>query len=200
MSDNGEINPELIEYNRRLKRAILDVMFRETETFYIHSLPHPRLVIGRRGLVEREKTEGIILVFGPYSVRRLEWDEQAVRADLQFGSRWEHVVIPYECIVRIFDKSGQVIMQWATMAVREVEQQPPGEKGEPKTDIDKPRKGTGRTGKATGRTGRKGAGSTARDRGSAGGRSTEGKTKRQKKETSRVIEVDFSRKDPDKKN
>ncbi len=37
---------------------------------------------------------------------------------MQFN-RWEKVTIPYESIARMFDKNGQVIMQWATMVAEE---------------------------------------------------------------------------------
>ena len=112
---------EQLRYNRRLKKAILDVMFRDVETFYVHCMPNALLEIGSRGLVEKESKEGIILVFGPYSTRHLSWDDNLIYCDMQFG-RWEQVAIPYECIARIFDKSGQVIMQWAVLTAPEGEQ------------------------------------------------------------------------------
>jgi hypothetical protein len=102
---------ELIEFNRKFKKAILDVLFSICETFYIHCMPHPGLSIGRRGLVDREKDEGIILVFGPYSTRGLSWDEENIYCEMQFNS-WERLVIPYVCIARMFDKTGQVLMHW----------------------------------------------------------------------------------------
>ncbi len=113
--ESGENNDqELLEYNRKLKKAVLDVLFTQCDTFYIHCMPNARLQIGKRGLVEKEKTEGIILVFGPYSTRQLSWDESSIHCEMQFG-RWERVVIPFECIGRTFDKAGQVLMQWATI-------------------------------------------------------------------------------------
>ena len=105
---------ELLRYNRRLKKAMLDVMFRDVETFYVHCMPNSMLEIGRRGLIEKESKDGIILVFGPYSTRHLSWDDNLIYCDMQFG-RWEQVTIPYECIARMFDKTGQVIMQWAVL-------------------------------------------------------------------------------------
>lgn len=113
--DNGETPPEeMVLANRRFKKAVLDVMFSMTDTFYIHCTPNPLLDIGRRGLVDREKNDGIILVFGPYSTRNLTWDDNFIICEMQF-SRWENVRIPFECISRIFDKAGHVAMQWATM-------------------------------------------------------------------------------------
>lgn len=97
---------------RKFKKAILDVLFNHCETFYIHCMPHERLVLGKRGLLKKEQTEGLILVFGPYSTRKLTWDDDFLECEMQF-SRWEYVRIPFDCVVRMFDKSGQVIMQWA---------------------------------------------------------------------------------------
>ncbi|MDH5656147.1 MAG: ClpXP protease specificity-enhancing factor SspB [Spirochaetia bacterium] len=113
--DTSDISPEeLVLLNRKLKKSILDVLFSNCDTFYIHCMPNPLLQVGKRGLIDKEKTEGIILVFGPYSTRHLDWDDRSIQCEMQFG-KWEYVNIPFECIARMFDKSGQVIMQWATM-------------------------------------------------------------------------------------
>lgn len=104
---------------RKFKKAILDVLFLHCETFYIHCMPHESLVLGKRGLLKKEQTEGLILVFGPYSTRNLTWDDDSLQCEMQF-SRWEFVQIPFDCIVRMFDKSGQVIMQWALPEAQEV--------------------------------------------------------------------------------
>ena len=119
--DSGDTDDsDLLEYNRKLKKAVLDVLFSQCDTFYVHCMPNARLLIGKRGLVEKEKTDGIILVFGPYSTRSLSWNETSIQCEMQFG-RWEPVLIPFECIGRTFDKSGQVLMQWATIEAPEEE-------------------------------------------------------------------------------
>ncbi len=150
-------NEELVAYNRKFKKAILDAMFSMSDTFYIHCMPNPLLNIGTRGLSEREEREGIVLVFGPYSTRALNWDEKSILCEMQFN-RWEKVRIPFECISRIFDKSGQVNMQWATLVSseshREETAQPPEAAADGKPAPETPKK----------------------------------------KEKSRVIEVDFTRK------
>lgn len=114
MDENKQVDIETLKLHRAFKKDILDVVFNHCDTFYIHCMPHPDLVIGQRGLKDKETEEGIIFVFGPHSNRNLSWDERYIFCDLQF-STWEAVSIPYECIVRVFDKSGQVIMQWATL-------------------------------------------------------------------------------------
>ena len=127
MNDDTELKEQL-EYNRKLKKAVLDAMFREVDSFYIHCMPNPLLVIGERGLIDKEKSEGIILAFGPYSTRTLDWDDRFIFCDMQF-SRWENVTIPFECIYRIQDSTGQVVMQWKTLVDPEAEkkEQPPPE-------------------------------------------------------------------------
>lgn len=111
-------NEELVAYNRKFKKAVLDVMFSLSDTFYIHCMPNPLLQIGTRGLMDREQREGIVLVFGPYSTRNLNWDESGIQCEMQFN-RWEHVRIPFECIDRMYDKGGQVNMMWATLVSSE---------------------------------------------------------------------------------
>ncbi len=113
---------EDLKYNRSLKKSIFEVLLKETTTFYIHSKFHSSLFIGSRGLKEKEKEEGIILVFGPYSYRNLEWNEKGISCEMNFG-KWEMVFIPYESIFRIFDKAGHFIFQFITFEITgEVEQ------------------------------------------------------------------------------
>jgi hypothetical protein len=156
MSDNEIPSEELLIYNRKFKKAVLDAMFTVCDTFYIHCMPNPGLFMGKRGLVEKEKTEGIILVFGPYSTRHLSWDEEFIYCEMQFN-QWEQVSIPYECIARMFDKNGQVIMQWATLVAPEDS----ADRKKKRTSLDK---GEGR------------------------------EEKTEKREDSRVIKVDFGKK------
>ncbi len=105
---------EDLNYNKILKKSLFEVILEKTDTFYVHCMNHRRLSIGSRGLLENEKKEGIILVFGPYSYRNLDWDENAIYCEMNFG-KWESIVIPFECIFRIFDKAGHFIMQFLNM-------------------------------------------------------------------------------------
>lgn len=168
----------ILNQNRVLKKAVLDVMFQHCDTFYIHCMPHDRLAIGTRGLQDREKEEGIVLVFGPYSTRHLSWDEDFLYCELQFN-RWESVTIPYECIGRVFDKGGQVIMQWATPSPEEGSQVETGEpaKESPKKDDSEVQAFTSKATKSGGKR-------TSKEKGKAG-------------DESRVIEVDFRNKRKD---
>ena len=110
-NNNNDENQKMVQYNRKLKKQFLDIMFRESEAFFIHCAPHPGLNIGRRGLLDKEKTEGIVLVFGEYSSRNLSWDDNFLYCELQFQKRWEFISIPYECILKIFDKEAQFLIQ-----------------------------------------------------------------------------------------
>ncbi len=134
MSSSDSNSGDILAYNRKFKKSVLDMMFTICDTFYIHCIPDPSLFMGTRGLIDREKTDGIILVFGPYSTRHLTWDEQFIHCEMQFN-RWEKVSIPFECIARMFDKSGQVIMQWQTMSAPIPS--PAGQKSEPNGDLIK---------------------------------------------------------------
>jgi stringent starvation protein B len=110
---------EMIEYSKMLKRSILDTLFTKTTSFFIHCSPHSDLLLGQRGLINNEKTDGIVLIFGPYSTRNLQWDENAVFCEMQFGSQWQHVYIPYHCISRMYDKDGQFLMHWTAYNISE---------------------------------------------------------------------------------
>ena len=179
---------------RKFKKSILDVLFNHCETFYIHCMPHEKLLLGKRGLLKKEQTEGLILVFGPYSTRGLTWDDDYLECEMQF-SRWEFVRIPFDSIVRMFDKSGQVIMQWA---MPEIEDTGPELKlhiadpeGSDSEDPASPEVApTGVSARAE-----EGSGASAKKK-SAAKRSTgkAGKTGKSKATDDNVIEVDFTNK------
>ncbi len=109
-------------YNKIFKSTLIKVLLEQTETFYLHCANHSQLQIGTRGLLEKEKQEGIILVFGPYSFKNLDYDDDGIYCEMNFG-KWEKVYIPYECIFRAFDKAGHFLMQFLTMEL-EPEKEP----------------------------------------------------------------------------
>ena len=103
-----------LKLNRSLKKSVLEAMLAQCQTIYMHCVPHPKLEIGKRGLTKKEKEEGILLVFGPHSMRDLHLNDKYIRCRLQF-QRWESVQIPIESISRLFDKGSQVTMDWFYM-------------------------------------------------------------------------------------
>ena len=105
---------ENLAYNRTIKKSILSQLFTLSSVFYVHCMNHPELILGRRKLSSQEQEEGIVLVFGPYSSRNLNWNDTSIVCELQF-QYWENIIIPYESIARIFDKEGQVMMNLAAV-------------------------------------------------------------------------------------
>ncbi|MGE4497604.1 MAG: ClpXP protease specificity-enhancing factor SspB [Deferribacterales bacterium] len=71
--------------------------------FFMHISPHPGVVIGRRGLVDEEKTRGIVLVFGPQSYRDFRIEDSFISVTMKFSGRWEEVFIPFESVAAIFN-------------------------------------------------------------------------------------------------
>ncbi|AYV57961.1 ClpXP protease specificity-enhancing factor SspB [Leptospira kmetyi] len=107
--DKQNLKEEILTL-RKFKRSLFDLYWDQFGTFYLHALPHPQLVIGKRGLVGDEKESGIVLVFSPKGgVRNLDAGEEWIYAELQFGYTWEEVFIPWDCILRYFDKTQQTL-------------------------------------------------------------------------------------------
>ncbi len=67
-------------------------------------MPHPKLEIGKRGLLNAEKESGIVLVFGDKAVKVLDSQPDYLFAELQFGSTWEPTILPWDAVFRIYDK------------------------------------------------------------------------------------------------
>ncbi|PJZ57353.1 ClpXP protease specificity-enhancing factor SspB [Leptospira barantonii] len=107
--DKQNLKEEILAL-RKFKRSLFDLYWDRFGTFYLHALPHPQLVIGKRGLVGDEKESGIVLVFSPKGgVRNLDAGEEWIYAELQFGYTWEEIFIPWDCILRYFDKTQQTL-------------------------------------------------------------------------------------------
>jgi hypothetical protein len=92
------------------------VLYTKQETFNclffsIHVLPHPDLQMGNRGLIGKEKEGGVILAFGATACKDIASEEEYLYAELQFGMKWEKLLIPWDSIFRIFDKSQNALTQ-----------------------------------------------------------------------------------------
>lgn len=96
---------------REFKKETFQLYWDRFGTFFLHAMPHPNLSIGNRGLLEDEKESGIVLVFGPRATRDIEYGEEYLYADLQFGYKWESVAIPWDCVFRLYDKAQQSVSQ-----------------------------------------------------------------------------------------
>ncbi|GBF51817.1 stringent starvation protein B-like protein [Leptospira ryugenii] len=98
------LSPEEILTLREFKRHLFNLHWEKFGVFYIHVMPHPKLEIGKRGLLNTEKESGIVLVFGDKAVRSIESHNDYIYAELQFGSTWEPTIIPWDAIFRMYDK------------------------------------------------------------------------------------------------
>lgn len=108
---DDKLTLEDIKNIREFKTDLFNLYWERFGTFYLHLLPHPKLVIGKRGLVGEEKEAGIILVFGPKAVRNVHFYDTELYAELQFGYNWEEVYIPWDAIFRIYDKGQASLVQ-----------------------------------------------------------------------------------------
>jgi stringent starvation protein B len=66
-------------------------------------MPHPELVIGSRGLVGDEASNGIVLVFSAMSYDRLTLDEECITVNMKFSGSWESLYIPMNAVSAIFN-------------------------------------------------------------------------------------------------
>ncbi|TGN19609.1 ClpXP protease specificity-enhancing factor SspB [Leptospira idonii] len=98
------LSPEEITTLREFKRDLFNLYWEKFGVFYIHVMPHPKLEIGKRGLINAEKESGIVLVFGDKAVKVLDSQPDYLFAELQFGSAWEPTIIPWDAVFRIYDK------------------------------------------------------------------------------------------------
>ncbi|MBL0955478.1 ClpXP protease specificity-enhancing factor SspB [Leptospira levettii] len=102
MSQN--LTQEEITTLREFKRDLFNLYWERFGVFYLHVMPHPKLEIGKRGLLNAEKESGIVLVFGDKAVKVLDSKPDYLFAELQFGSTWEPTMIPWDAVFRIYDK------------------------------------------------------------------------------------------------
>jgi hypothetical protein len=109
--DDETLTREDIDLLRKFKSSIFDLYWEKYGFFYIHVLPHPDLQMGNRGLIGKEKEGGVILAFGATACKDISSEEEYLYAELQFGMKWEKLLIPWDCIFRIFDKSQNSLTQ-----------------------------------------------------------------------------------------
>ncbi|MDZ4726255.1 MAG: stringent starvation protein B [Leptospira sp.] len=98
------LTPDEITTLREFKRQLFNLYWEKFGVFYIHVMPHPKLEIGKRGLLNAEKESGIVLVFGDKAVKIIDSHADYIFAELQFGSTWEPTIIPWDAVFRIYDK------------------------------------------------------------------------------------------------
>ena len=92
---------------RKLKQNIINATLDEFGKIYIHSLPHAKLVVGERGLINSEKNNGIVLAIGSASCSEFRMEDEYIYAKLRFNGVWEDVFIPYEAVDAILNDLHQ---------------------------------------------------------------------------------------------
>lgn len=82
----------------KLKKTLITITMEKFGKIYIHSLPHAKLVVGERGLINSEKNNGIVLAIGSSSCAEFRLEDDFIFAKLRFNGIWEDVFIPYESV------------------------------------------------------------------------------------------------------
>lgn len=130
-----KLTEEEITTLREFKRDLFNLYWERFGVFYIHVMPHPKLEIGKRGLLNAEKESGIVLVFGDKAVKVLDSKPDYLFAELQFGSAWEPTMIPWDAVFRIYDKFQNSATQLRFLQVETTATQ---EENVSKTKVTKP--------------------------------------------------------------
>jgi hypothetical protein len=113
--EDDTLTPEEIKSLRKFKANLFDLYWDNFGFFYIHVVPHPELQMGNRGLLGKEKEAGVVLAIGPTACREIASEEDSLYAELQFGLKWEKLIIPWDSIFRIFDKTQNSLTQLRTI-------------------------------------------------------------------------------------
>lgn len=85
------------------KKEIINNISQYYSKFFIHVAPHADVVIGKRGLINEEKTKGIVLVFGNQSYTDFHLEDTFISVQMKFSGKWESVIIPYDSIAALFN-------------------------------------------------------------------------------------------------
>lgn len=130
------LSKEEVKALREFKSRLFDLYWEKFGFFYIHVLPHQSLEIGSRGLVNKEKESGVVLAFGPSACKEISSQQDYLYAELQFGFKWEKLIIPWDCVFRIFDKPHNSITQLKVVFDHPVFDNPSGDK-KPQEEVAK---------------------------------------------------------------
>lgn len=135
--DELKLTTDEVKRLREFKSRLFDTYWEKFGFFYIHVIPHPSLEIGTRGLVGKESEMGVVLAFGASAVRDISSQPDYLYAELQFGFKWEKLIIPWDAVYRIFDKTQYAVTQLRVILDSPLFVEPEEEKKETKKpDID----------------------------------------------------------------
>ncbi|MBE7413556.1 MAG: ClpXP protease specificity-enhancing factor SspB [Leptospiraceae bacterium] len=141
--DNEKYEERLVL--RGFKAQVFDTFWERFGTFFLHILPHPGLEIGKRGLLKEEQESGIVIVIGPKAIRDISSQPDHLFVELQFGYKWEKLVIPWDAVFRMYDKSQSAVFQTKVFtdysneepveSVSKAEKKPTGKKKSPNSNV-----------------------------------------------------------------
>ncbi len=94
------LDREAIDRLNQLKRHVFESLLGIIGRVFIIVRYHEDVRIGNRGFLPEEKERGIVLVFN--RSMRFHWHDWGIEADLHFGNRMEHCVIPVEHIIGVY--------------------------------------------------------------------------------------------------
>lgn len=120
MEEEKDLTLEELKALREFKMNLFQTYWENSASFYAHILPHPNLEIGKRGLQGDENLNGILLAFGQTATKEISSQPDYLYAELQFGYTWEKLIIPWDCMYRIYDKSQYAITQMRVI-LRDIE-------------------------------------------------------------------------------
>lgn len=122
----------MLNFRKQIISTILDT----GDKFYMHIAPLEDVHIGKRGLIDQEKDQGIMLVFGNESFKDFEWDELYIYLSMRFSGSWEHLMIPINAIQTVFDDpvNPKYIFNFKVIDTAEVEQPDEPQKQQPKKE------------------------------------------------------------------
>lgn len=123
-----------------IKEKTIAAAMEERERIYIHAAPHKDLVIGRRGLVGNEQSNGIVLSISPASGMDFRFEETGFSVRLRFSGIWEDVFIPFEAIDAVLDDlaAPSFVFNFPNLSGENGTRQKPAKKDKPRAEIIKP--------------------------------------------------------------
>jgi hypothetical protein len=94
-----------VEY---LQRLFYDI-WNDFGSVYLHVKHSNRTSIGKRGFIEEEKKQGLILVFNSKTNNTLDWDAEGnLTCVLAFGARKEDIYVHHDDLLGVFSPEAGV--------------------------------------------------------------------------------------------
>lgn len=89
----------------RLKREVFYSLLNTVGRVFIIVQYSEDVIIGKRGFLDEEKENGLVLVFN--NRMNFRWEDWGIDAKLVFGTRAEHCMIPVENIIGVYSPEAE---------------------------------------------------------------------------------------------